>query len=105
MTLTDLFNAFSSWERLNPTTSNQRSLFFALMQIWNISRVARRDEWLSVANSTLEQMSGLSHKTLYNVAEQLAKAGVLRIKKGSRNVSPKYDITFWIKDVKIGVKK
>lgn len=88
MNIIEAFNAFDSWTRLNTLSANQRSLYIAIMQLWN---AAGRPEYSSIPEQKLTELSGLSKKTFYNVRNQLEEFGVISVVKSkSKNIAPKY---------------
>lgn len=90
MNLIEAFNAFDSWTRLNTLSANQRSLYIAIMQLWN---AAGRPEYSSIPEQKLTELSGLSKKTFYNVRNQLEEFGVISVVKSkSKNIAPKYTL-------------
>lgn len=92
MNFLKLLSAFDSWERFNPMTANERSFWFALMQIWNAQG---RVNWLSIPNSSLLAITGISNlRTLQNTRQSLENRGLIVYEKGKRNVTaPRYSIT------------
>lgn len=90
MNLIEAFNAFDSWTRLNTLSANQRSLYIAIMQLWN---AAGRPEYSSIPEQKLTELSGLNKKTFYNVRNQLEEFGVISVLKSkSKNIAPKYTL-------------
>lgn len=90
MNLIEAFNAFDSWTRLNTLSANQRSLYIAILQLWN---AAGRPEYSSIPEQKLTELSGLSKKTFYNVRNQLEEFGLIGVVKSkSKNIAPKYTL-------------
>ena len=90
MNLIESFNAFDSWTRLNTLSANQRSLYIAILQLWN---AAGRPEYSSIPEQKLTELSGLSKKTFYNVRNQLEEFGLIGVVKSkSKNIAPKYTL-------------
>ncbi|WDA67643.1 DnaD domain protein [Lactococcus lactis] len=90
MNLIEAFNAFDSWTRLNTLSANQRSLYIAILQLWN---AAGRPEYSSIPEQKLTELSGLSKKTFYNVRNQLEEFGLITVLKSkSKNIAPKYTL-------------
>lgn len=88
MNLIEAFIAFDSWTRLNTLSANQRSLYIAIMQLWN---AAGRPEYSTIPEQKLTELSGLSKKTFYNVRDQLEEFGLISVVKSkNKNVAPKY---------------
>lgn len=90
MNLIEAFNAFDSWTRLNTLSANQRSLYIAIMQLWN---AAGRPEYSSIPEQKLTELSGLSKKTFYNIRNQLEEFGlIIVVKSKKKSLAPQYKL-------------
>ncbi len=90
MNLIEAFNAFDSWTRLNTLNANQRSLYIAIMQLWN---AAGRHEYSTIPEQKLTELSGLSKKTFYNNRDKLEELGLIEVVKSKKkSIAPKYKL-------------
>ena len=87
MSLYDYANRFWEWAEMNELSANGVCLLFAVVQC------ANRCGWpqeLSIPLSKLTAMTHLSRSTLYRAREELAAAGLLRVREGSSARAPLY---------------
>ncbi|MGE5631732.1 MAG: DnaD domain-containing protein [Caulobacteraceae bacterium] len=82
-------NAFNDWLKYNTLPTGEIALWYALMHINNISCWA--DEF-TVANLTLQSLTGLSRQGLDRARNGLIQRGRVKYKKGISNKAGKYKI-------------
>lgn len=93
MNLIEVFNDFDSWTRVNDISDKQRSLWLAIVQLWN---AAGRPCESSIPELKLRDLSGIQNKqTFYNTRNALEEFGLISVSKSkSKNIAPKYTLKF-----------
>lgn len=82
-------NAFRDWTLLNHPSTGQIALWYSLMSINNMTGW---QEWFTVANQTLQLMSGMSKAGLDKARTQLMGKGLILYKSGSTKQAGKYKL-------------
>jgi len=80
-------NAFRDWTLLNHPSTGQIALWYSLMSIDNMTGW---QEWFTVANQTLQLMSGMSKAGLDKARGELINKGLIQYKTGSTKQAGKY---------------
>jgi hypothetical protein len=82
-------NAFRDWSLLNHPSTGQVALWYSLMSINNMTGW---QEWFTVANQTLQLMTGMSKAGLDKARTQLINKGLLLYQPGSTRQAGKYKL-------------
>jgi hypothetical protein len=82
-------NAFRDWSLLNHPSTGQVALWYSLMSINNMTGW---QEWFTVANQTLQLMTGMSKAGLDKARTQLINKGLLIYQPGSTRQAGKYKL-------------
>ena len=80
-------NAFRDWTLLNHPSTGQIALWYSLMSIDNMTGW---QEWFTVANQTLQLMTGMSKAGLDKARGELINKGLVQYKSGSTKQAGKY---------------
>jgi DnaD/phage-associated family protein len=83
------FNAFRDYLMINRLATGQIALWYALMQINNMTGWT---EWFTSANQTLQLMTGLSRQGLDKARNQLVQVGLIEYVSGTTRQASKYKI-------------
>lgn len=82
-------NAFRDWSLLNHPSTGQVALWYSLMSINNMTGW---QEWFTVANQTLQLMTGMSKAGLDKARTQLINKGLLLYQSGNTRQAGKYKL-------------
>lgn len=82
-------NAFRDWSMLNGPSTGEVALWHSLMSVNN---AAGWVDWFTVANQTLQLMTGLSRQGLDKARNKLSQRGRIEYRKGVSNQAGKYHI-------------
>lgn len=82
-------NAFRDWTLLNHPSTGQIALWYSLMSIDNMTGW---QEWFTVANQTLQLMTGMSKAGLDKARGELINKGLILYKSGSTKQAGKYKL-------------
>lgn len=82
-------NAFRDWTLLNKPTTSEIVLWYALMSINNMTGWKRQ---FTVANQTLQLMTGLSKATLDRARNKLTQKGLLKYTPGNTRQAGTYEL-------------
>lgn len=82
-------NAFRDYLMINRLSTGQIALWYALMQINNMTAWL---EWFTAANQTLQLMTGLSRQGLDKARNQLQQIGLIDYKSGTTRQAGKYRV-------------
>jgi DnaD/phage-associated family protein len=82
-------NAFRDWTLINQPSTGQVALWHSLMSVNNMTGWV---EWFTVANQTLQLMTGLSRQGLDKARNQLCQKGLVEYKKGVSNQAGRYRV-------------
>jgi DnaD/phage-associated family protein len=94
-------NAFNDWLLLNSLSTGAIALWYQIMAINNKAGWA---EEFTVANLTLQSLTGLSRQGLERARNSLVQKGLIEYKKGTSNKAGKYKvISFECKKIGTGV--
>jgi hypothetical protein len=80
-------NAFRDWTLLNHPSTGQIALWYSLMSIDNMTGW---QEWFTVANQTLQLMTGMSKAGLDKARGELINKGLIQYKAGSTKQAGRY---------------
>lgn len=81
--------AFNDLMEINPLSTGQIALWYALMYINNKRSWA---EWFTVPMSTLELRTGLSRKAIYNARNVLKQRGMLEFSENGTSKASRYKL-------------
>ncbi len=82
-------NAFRDWTLLNKPTTSEIVLWYALMSINNMTGWKKQ---FTVANQTLQLMTGLSKATLDRARNKLTQKGLLKYTPGNTRQAGTYEL-------------
>jgi hypothetical protein len=82
-------NAFRGWLMLNDLATSEVALWYTLMAVNNM---AGWQEWFTVPNITLQQLTKLSKQGLDNARGNLKTKGLIDYKKGNKKQAGSYKI-------------
>lgn len=82
-------NIFMDWLMMNRMSTGEIVLWHTLMNIGN--RMGQKNQ-IDPPSSTLMSLTGLSKQGMYDARKKLEKRGMIRVKQGSRNQSPIYEM-------------
>lgn len=89
-------NAFRNWLLLNELSTSAIALWYTLMAINNMTGW---QEWFTVPNSTLQQLTNLSKQGLDNARNQLKNKGLIDYQKGKKGQAGKYKMISLVNSV------